>query len=95
MSKYMNQTRPEIPAGLVFFEAQEKPRQYVIFDKVLVKGCQEMEIFTPTSLQLTYPFLDKEQCEIRFEDGKWLYKNLSENVFTFAGGKLLPCVEEQ
>ena len=95
MSENFSQARPETPAGLVFFEAQEKPRQYVIFDKALIKGCQEMEIFTPTGLQLTYPFLDEEQCEIRFEDGKWIYKNLSENVFTFVGGKLLPRGEEQ
>ena len=88
-------TRPEKPAGLVFFEAQEKPRQYVIFDKALIKGRQEMEVFTPASLQLTYPFLDEEQCEIRYEEGKWIYKNLSENVFSFVGGKLLPCGEER
>ena len=59
MSENFSQARPETPAGLVFFEAQEKPRQYVIFDKALIKGCQEMEIFTPTGLQLTYPFLDE------------------------------------
>ena len=50
MSENFSQARPETPAGLVFFEAQEKPRQYVIFDKALIKGCQEMEIFTPTGL---------------------------------------------
>ena len=95
MSENRTQARPEVPAGLVFFEAGEKPRQYVIFDRALVKGRQEMDIFTPSGLQLSYPFLDEEQCEIRFEDGKWLYKNLSENVFSFVGGKLLPFGEEQ
>lgn len=85
--------RPENPAGLVFFEAQEKPRQYVIFDKARIRGGQEMDVFTTTALQLTYPFLDAEQCEIRYEEGKWLYQNLSENVFTFVGGKILPCGE--
>lgn len=81
--------RPEKPAGLVFFEAQEKPCQYVIFDKARIRGAQEMNIFTTSSLQLAYPFLDPEQCEIRYEDGKWLYENLSENVFTFVDGKIL------
>ena len=83
MSENMSQARPDVPAGLVFFEAQEKPRQYVIFDRALIKGRQEMDIFTPSGLQLAYPFLDEEQCEIRFERGKWYYRNLSENVFTF------------
>ena len=87
--------RPERPAGLVFFEANEKPRQYVIFDRALIRGRQEMEVFTTSSLQLEYPFLDEEQCEIRYEDGKWIYRNLSENVYTFAGGQLLPCGEER
>ena len=95
MSEKTIQTRSEVPAGLVFFEAQEKPRQYVIFDRVLIKGRQEMDIFTPSGLLLAYPFLDEEQCEIRFENGKWIYKNLSESVFTFVGGKLLSCGEEQ
>ena len=94
MSETRHSAKPERPAGLVFFEAQEKPRQYVIFDKALIKGRQEMDVFTTSSLQLTYPFLDEEQCEIRFEDGRWLLRNLSRNVFTFAGGKLLPCGEE-
>ncbi len=94
MSEKQNLTRPEKPAGLVFFEAQEKPRQYVIFDRAVIRGCQEMEVFTTSSLQLMYPFLDEEQCEIRFENGTWIYRNLSENVFTFAGGKLLPCGTE-
>ena len=94
MSERTSLSRPEKPAGLVFFESQEKPRQYVIFDRAVIRGRQEMDIFTTSSLQLMYPFLDEEQCEIRFEDGKWIYKNLSENVFTFAGGKLLPCGEE-
>ena len=85
---------PEKPAGLIFFEAQEKPRQYVIFDRVLVRGRQEMDVFTTSTLQLAYPFLDSEQCEIRFEDGRWIYRNLSKNTFTFAGGRLLPCGEE-
>ncbi len=94
MSEKNSQTRPEKPAGLVFFEAQEKPRQYVIFDKAIVRGRQEMDVFTPSSLQLAYPFLDEEQCEIRFEDGQWIYKNLSENVFTFMGGQLVHAGEE-
>ena len=88
-------TRPEKPAGLVFFEAQEKPRQYVIFDKAQILGKREMDVFTTSSLQLSYPFLDEEQCEIRYEDGKWIYKNLSENVFTFVGGKILHHGEER
>ena len=88
-------SRPEKPAGLVFFEAQEKPRQYVIFDKAEIRGSQEMDIFTTTSLQLAYPFLDEHQCEISFEDGKWIYRNLSENVFTFVNGKILHCGEER
>ena len=95
MSEKKSLSRPEYPAGLVFFEAQEKPRQYVIFDKALIKGRQEMDVFTPSGLLLAYPFLDEEQCEIRFEDGKWLYRNLSENVFTFVGGKLVHAGEEQ
>ena len=95
MSNATGTSRPEKPAGLVFFEAQEKPRQYVIFDKMQIRGQQEMDVFTTTSLQLAYPFLDREQCEIRFEDGKWIYKNLSENVFTFVGGKMLPLGEER
>ena len=94
MSASIN-NKPDIPAGLVFFEAQEKPRQYVIFDKARIRGGQEMDVFTTTALQLTYPFLDEEQCEIRFENGKWLYRNLSENVFTFVDGKHLGCGEER
>ncbi len=90
MSVKRNLSRPEKPAGLVFFEAQEKPRQYVIFDRAVIRGRQEIEVFTTSSLQLTYPFLDEEQCEIRYENGKWIFRNLSENVFTFAGGKLVP-----
>ncbi len=86
--------RPERPAGLVFFEAQEKPRQYVIFDKALIRGRQEMDIFTTSALQLEYPFLDEEQCEIRYKNGKWIYHNLSRNVFTFVDGKRLPCDAE-
>ncbi len=42
-------TRPEKPAGLVFFEAQEKPRQYVIFDKAQILGKREMDVFTTSS----------------------------------------------
>ena len=72
-------------AGLIFFEGKEKPRQYVIFQRALVKGQCSMEVFTTTSLQLEYSFLDKEQCEIYQRDGEWFYKNLSENVFTFVG----------
>ena len=87
-------TRPERPAGLVFFEAQEKPRQYVIFDKAVIKGHQEIDVFTTSSLQLEYPFLDEKQCEIRYEDGKWIYHNFSENVFTFVDGKRLAFDEE-
>ena len=94
MSEKHIPTRPETPAGLVFFEAQEKPRQYVIFDRATIRGQQEMDVFTTSSLQLAYPFLDEEQCEIRYDAGKWIYQNLSKNVFTFAGGKLLPSGEE-
>ncbi len=77
-------------AGLVFFEGQEKPRQYVIFHDVLVKGQCPMEVFTTSSLQLEYSFLDEEQCEIVFRNGKWIFRNLSESTFTFVGGKYLP-----
>ena len=90
MSKQGAGGRPESPAGLVFFEANEKPRQYVVFDRALIRGRQEMDVFTTTGMQLSYPFLDEEQCEIRYEDGNWIYRNLSENVFTFVGGEALP-----
>ena len=76
-------------AGLVFFEGKEKPRQYVIFQRAHVRGQCSMEVFTTTSLQLEYSFLDKEQCEIFQRGGEWIYKNLSENVFTFVGGRHL------
>ena len=81
--------RSRTPAGLLFFEAGEKPRQYVIFRKAMVRGQCDMEVFTTTGLQLEYPFLDPEQCEIYKEEDKWFYRNLSENTFTFVGGKLL------
>ena len=71
------------PAGLVFFEEQEKPRQYVIFSRAMVRGQCNMEIFTTSSLQLEYPFLDENQCEIFYENGRWYFTNLSENVYTF------------
>ena len=58
MSEKRYTSRPEKPAGLVFFEAQEKPREYVIFDKVVVRGRQEMDVLTTSSLQLQYPLLD-------------------------------------
>ena len=58
-------------AGLVFFEGQEKPRQYVIFHDALIKGKCPMEVFTTTSLQLEYSFLDEKQGEIFSENGKW------------------------
>ena len=87
--------KPERPAGFVFFEANEKPRQYVIFDKALIRGQQEMDVFTTSGMQLSYPFLDSEQCEIRYENGEWIYRNLSENVFSFVGGQLLPFGEER
>ena len=76
-------------AGLVYFEGQEKPRQYVIFHNTLIKGQCPMEVFTTTSLQLEYSFLDKEQCEIFLRDGKWFFRNLSDQSFTFVGGKNL------
>ena len=75
------------PAGLVFFEGHETPRQYVVFHKTTIKGQCDMDVFTTSSLQLSYPFLEKEQCEIFHEDGKWMFRNLSEEGFTFAGGK--------
>ncbi len=78
-----------IPAGLVFFEEKEKPRQYVIFHHARIRGRCGMEVFTTTSLQLESSFLDKDQCDIYEEGGKWFYRNLSENVFTFVGGKNL------
>ena len=71
------------PAGLVFFEEQEKPRQYVIFDRAEIRGKCNMEIFTTSSLQLECSFLDEHQCEIFSENGQWYFKNLSENVYTF------------
>ena len=73
-------------AGLVFFEGQEKPRQYVIFHQALIKGQCPMEVFTTSSLQLEYSFLDKEQGEIYSENGSWYYRNLSDEVFTFVAG---------
>jgi hypothetical protein len=57
----MAKNKPGIPAGLVFFEGLEKPRQYVIFQKAVIRGQQEMDVFTPSALQLSYPFLDPEQ----------------------------------
>lgn len=90
MSSQSRSQKPERPAGFVFFEANEKPRQYVIFRKALIRGRQEMDIFTTSGLQLAYPFLDEEQCEIRYENGEWIYRNLSQNVTSFVGGKLLP-----
>ncbi len=75
------------PAGFVFFEGQEKPRQYVVFQKAFIQGQSEMDVFTTSSLQLTYPFLDREQAEISCRDGEWYFKNLSSEVFTFVGGK--------
>ena len=81
-------------AGLVFFEGQEKPRQYVIFQRTKVKGQCPMEVFTTTSLQLEYSFLEKEQCEIFARNGQWIFRNLSGEVFTFAGGKNLKKGEE-
>ena len=71
------------PAGLVFFEEHEKPRQYVIFSRAQVRGQCPMEIFTTSSLQLEYSFLDEYQCEIFYENGRWYFTNLSENVYTF------------
>ena len=71
------------PAGLVFFEEHEKPRQYVIFSRAEVRGQCPMEIFTTSSLQLEYSFLDENQCEIFYENGRWYFTNLSENVYTF------------
>lgn len=76
-------------AGFVFFEGHEKPRQYVIFDHTTIKGQCSMEVFTTSSLQLEYSFLDKEQSEIFVEEGKWYYRNLSDDVFTFVGGKIV------
>ena len=83
----MSKVQKASAAGLVFFEGQEKPRQYVIFHRATVRGQCPMEVFTTSSLQLEYSFLDKEQCEIWQENGKWFFRNLSEEVFTFVGGK--------
>ena len=77
-------------AGLVFFESREKPRQYVIFRKSTIKGQCPMEVFTTSSLQLEYSFLDKEQGEIFAQGGKWYYRNLSDNAFTFVAGHNVP-----
>ena len=81
----------DVPAGLVFFEGKEHPRQYVVFRDSVVKGQCKSEVFTPSSLQLEYPFLDPEQCRIYYYKGEWIYKNLSENTFTFVGGQNLTC----
>ena len=89
----MNETqnrKPNAPAGLVFFEGLEKPRQYVIFHSATIEGQKEMDVFTTSSLQLNYSFLDPVQAQIRFEDGRWIYQNLSENTYTFVGGNALP-----
>ena len=83
----MSKVQKASAAGLVFFEGQEKPRQYVIFHRATVRGQCPMEVFTTSSLQLEYSFLDKAQCEIWQENGKWFFRNLSEEVFTFVGGK--------
>ena len=80
-------------AGLVFFEKQEKARQYVIFHRTMIKGQCPMEVFTTSSLQLEYPFLEKKQCEIYQKGGKWYFHNLSSEVFTFVGGRHLPVGE--
>ena len=77
------------PAGLVFFEDQEKPRQYVVFHKAEIRGQCDMEVFATSSLQLEYPFLDEHQCEIFLEDGQWFFKNLSENVYTFVADNVV------
>ena len=89
-----NHSRPMSPAGLVFFEGQEKPRQYVLFHKAVIKGQSDMEVFTTTSLQLEYPFLAKEECEIYERDGVWFFKSLTDETFTFVGGKALRLNEE-
>ncbi|MCR4891743.1 MAG: ATP-binding cassette domain-containing protein [Lachnospiraceae bacterium] len=73
------------PAGLVFFEEKEKPRQYIIFHNVKI-GKGEEEVIAPHKLVLNYPFLDEDQCEISNRDGHWVYKNTSSSVFTFVGG---------
>ena len=89
-----NAVRKRKPAGLVFFEGQEKPRQYVLFHQATIQGQSDMEVFTTTSLQLEYPFLAKEECRIYEKNGTWFYKNLSDDTFTFVGGKALALDEE-
>ena len=42
-------------AGLIFFEGKEKPRQYVIFQRALVKGQCSMEVFIRTCLRMFLP----------------------------------------
>ncbi|MBR2765925.1 MAG: ATP-binding cassette domain-containing protein [Blautia sp.] len=81
-------------AGLVFFEGQEKPRQYVIFQEAVVKGKCPMEVFTTSSLQLEYSFLAEEQSLIFARDGTWYFKNLTDDVFTFVDGKHVKCGDE-
>ena len=73
-------------AGLIFFEKQEKPRQYVIFRSAVIKGRCPMEVFTTSSLQLEYSFLASEQGEIFYDKGKWYYRNLTDEADTFAAG---------
>ncbi len=85
----MNKSRDFYPAGLVFFEGHETPRQYVIFDYAIVKGQCSVEVFTTSSLQLEYSFLEPEQCEIYHSEGQWFFRNLSHDVFTFVGGEYL------
>ena len=88
-------SRAKMPAAsLIYFEAQEKPRQYVIFHNTVLCGQSPMEVYTTTRLQLEYPFLDKEQCKIYTRDGKWFFRNLSDKAFTFVGGKNLQQEEE-
>ena len=81
--------REKQPAALLYYEGLTKPRQYVIFRRAVIKGQCGMEVLTTSSLQLTYPFLSEEQCEIYRENGTWYYKNLTDDTFTFVGGKLI------
>ena len=83
-----------LPAELIVFEGQEELHQYLLFHKVLI-GAGEVEVVSPRRILLPFPFLEKEQCEIeRLDDDSWVYRNLSEDTFTFVGGRLLKTGQE-
>ncbi|MDO5702556.1 MAG: ATP-binding cassette domain-containing protein [Lachnospiraceae bacterium] len=88
---YFNKNKP---ASLVYFEAGEKPRQYVLFHESLISGQNAAEIFTPGMLELTYPYLDREQWEIFIKDGAWKICAISGRGTTLVDGNVLRAGEE-